>query len=218
MARRSRTSAKYAHLPPPPAPKAQAKASRFHRVDPEGKQAAEHLRAIERDDDCSFVQEQARKFSGLEATAELGLQLRDELVNSFMHRDSGHGDTTPVDTVKLAASAEAIEQLSSLVGELRSSSRQSLKVAAALAGAVKLAQDGAIDVEDIFDVAREATENGTVKLSSADQIFDLSPGEIVEDAGPHVAQATGPAVPGFLGAQGGSGTDILTATLRSLRR
>lgn len=103
---------------------------------------------------------------------------------------------------KLAAAAQTIDRLVDLVRELQQAQDKSVKAAAALAGAVKLAQDGAIDVEDILDNAREALNRGHVKLSAVDELYEEQPGDLV--AG-ETKKATGD-------------VDILTGTLRSLRR
>ena len=93
-----------------------------------------------------------------------------------------------------------------------------MKVAAALAGAVKLAQDGVIELEDVFDYSREVLENGSVKVAALDQVFDRHVGDINYEAGESVKEATGPAVPGFGDVSGEhKGLDVLSATLRSLR-
>lgn len=90
------------------------------------------------------------------------------------------GKTAEVDAAKLAMVPDTIEKLASLVGDLQSAHAMTVQVVATLAGAVKLAQDGAIDVEDVFDFAREAILNGNVKLSSVDMVFDLDAGELIE--------------------------------------
>ncbi|HSW49533.1 MAG TPA: hypothetical protein VLH09_05125, partial [Bryobacteraceae bacterium] len=103
------------------------------------------------------------------------------------------------DATKLAQATQVLNQLGDCVGELRSACHSSMKVAAALAGAVKLAQDGLIDIGDVFQVAKEAIVNGTVKLAAMEEAFAPNPGEL-----------TGPADPA-------QSIDVLTATLRSLR-
>lgn len=117
------------------------------------------------------------------------------------------GFSSPEEASKLAATADALDQLSSLVGELRSAHQNSAKVAAALAGAVKLAQDGAVDVEDIFDVAREAILQGRVKQAAVDDLFDEDPGELIGSDKSASLTNFAPA-----------GSDPLTAALRSLRK
>jgi hypothetical protein len=160
-----------------------------------------------------------------------GLQLQKELISSPVVKVAGtytqtmadkmaatrmaHAD---IDSDKLAAAALAIDRLTSLVSDLHQAHDTSVKAAAALAGAVKLAQDGVIDVEDIFDTAREGLERGTVKVSNADNLFREQPGELVTEAPQSVKMATGAPIPGFSDASGQHQTaDVLTATLRSLR-
>lgn len=160
-----------------------------------------------------------------------GLQLREELVSStsvkiarthiqtmadkMVATRTAHAD---INSDKLAAAALAIDRLTSLVSDLHQAHDTSVKAAAALAGAVKLAQDGVIDVEDIFDTAREGLERGTVKVSNADNLFREQPGELVTEAPQSVKAATGVPIPGFSDASGQHQTaDVLTATLRSLR-
>lgn len=125
-----------------------------------------------------------------------------------------------IDPGKIASAVLALDRLTSLVGDLQQAHDSSVKVAAALAGAVKLAQDGVIDVEDIFDIARESIERGSVKLSAVDELFNEQPGELVGEQAPEaVKAATGQPVPGFSDASGQlASTDVLTATLRRLRR
>jgi hypothetical protein len=130
---------------------------------------------------------------------------------------SGHAE---IDPNKIASAVLALDRLTSLVSDLQQAHDSSVKVAAALAGAVKLAQDGVIDVEDIFDIARESIERGSVKLSTIDELFQEQPGELVGDEAPEaVKAATGRPIPGFGDASGPhESTDILTSTLRGLRR
>jgi hypothetical protein len=103
------------------------------------------------------------------------------------------------DATKLAQATQVLSQLSDCVGELRSACQTNMKVAAALAGAIKLAQDGLIECVDIFHVAHEAIVNGTVKLAAMEDAFTANPGEL---AGPATQAAQ---------------LDPLTAMLRSLR-
>lgn len=161
-----------------------------------------------------------------------GLRVRDALVHSDAH-DAGNDMQTlagkmaatnnghaVIDPTKAAAAVLAIDRLTTLVSDLQQAHSSSVKVAAALAGAVKLAQDGVIDVEDIFDIARESLEHGTVKVSSVDALFNEKPGELENpDAPEAVKAATGRPVPGFSDASGQhEAPDVLTATLRDIRR
>jgi hypothetical protein len=137
------------------------------------------------------VSKTAAEFRAAEArtVAQIGLHASDELVRY------------PTDPSKVAKAAEVIEQLNRLVGELQSAHDKSAKVAAALAGAVKLAQDGAIDVEDIFDIARQSLNSGTVKTAALDLFLEKE----------EIGSLVGPSTP----AQ--ADLDPLTATLRALR-
>ncbi len=166
------------------------------------------------------------------STVATGLRLRDALVSCTPH-DAGSDmrilagkvaatdyGSAAIDPGKIASAVLAIDRLTSLVGELQQAHDSSAKVAAALAGAVKLAQDGVIDVEDIFDIARESLERGSVKLSSIDELFIEQPGEVEGGEAPEaVKAATGQPIPGFGDASGSREVpDVLTATLRGLRR
>jgi hypothetical protein len=114
------------------------------------------------------------------------------------------------EAAKIAHALTVLQTLASLVGELRSSHLTGVKVAAALAGAIKLAQHNAIDVEDVFAVARNALRTGSIKLSAADD-----PGEIVGSTAAD-AETGGPRIAGYSYPE--EGLDELTATLRSIRR
>jgi len=92
--------------------------------------------------------------------------------NALTNQDAPH----TVDTHKLAA--RVITQQSNLISELQTEHERVAKYAAALAQAVTLAQDGAIDVSDIQNHARQLIASGSVKLSAADDVFDQSPGEL----------------------------------------
>lgn len=120
------------------------------------------------------------------------------------------------DASKLAHALSALDRLASLVGELRASHLNGIKVAAALTGAIKLAQDGAIDLEDVFETARKALQNGSVKLSAAGEAYTAELGELVGPARELPVQANGPHVTGYSYPDGE--VDVLTAALRSLRR
>jgi hypothetical protein len=188
MARSSRTFAKHAHV-------VQKTASTVPQPETGDTRQLAKIASPARG---RFLREQHAKLARYDGVVQLGLQLRNEFVDSGMDRRS-----PTMDTAKLAMAADTIEQLGSLVGELRSAHHQSAKVAAALAGAVKLAQDGIIDIEDVFDTARESLLDGTVKMSSIDEVFASDPGEIVE--GKHAGGRTQ------------DGMDSLTAFLRSAR-
>jgi hypothetical protein len=130
------------------------------------------------------------------AAESLGLHVRDELIPSTT---SGEAAMHPS---KVATAAMALTRLTGLVGELREAHADAHKIAAALAGAVRLAQNGAIDVEDIFDMARRTIADGSVKTATLEDEFDQVPGLIV-------GEARGAA---------DNDLDVLTRTLRGLRR
>jgi len=109
-----------------------------------------------------------------------------------------------VDARKIAAAAHLIEKQSRLIGELHTAHLESAKYAAALVQAVKLAQDGAVDVSDVLDTARQLIKTGSVRLASVDDLFDLSPGELQGSAKTSAVS------------NGGEKLDPLTTTLRQL--
>lgn len=110
-----------------------------------------------------------------------------------------------VATSKIAAAASTIEKQASLIRELHSARLQDVKTAAALVQAVQQAQDGLIDVSDIFEHARQLIKTGSVRSTAADDLFELSPGDI-EGAPPTEGQTT--PTPGKL--------DPLTSFLRTV--
>ncbi len=81
-----------------------------------------------------------------------------------------------VEAQKLASLV--IVKQANLISELQTEHHRVAKYAAALAQAVQRAQDGAIDVSDIQDHARQLIASGSVKLSAADDMFDQSPGDL----------------------------------------
>jgi hypothetical protein len=216
----SKSHAVYAHVKHSSSGKGPATRQHFHGT--EDKRAAAALE--------EFITSHVGsvKTASVASTVATGLQLRDALVSSHSY-EAGSAMRTPpgkvaatsadIDPGKIAAAVLALDRLTSLVSELQEAHDSSAKVAAALAGAVKLAQDGVIDTEDIVDIARESIERGSVKLSAIDELFAEQPGELVEgDAPETVKAATGRPLPGFGDASGRHDqTDVLTATLRSLR-
>lgn len=112
-----------------------------------------------------------------------------------------------LETSKIAEALEVLTQQQALIGGLQLAHIDAVKVAAALTEAVKLAQDGAIDVSDVFNHARSALALGTVKLSSADDLFDQSPGEIIQGSEPEKKAAQQPS----------QQPDVLTQTIRTIR-
>lgn len=121
----------------------------------------------------------------------LGLWAKRKLLDSPAQESTYPGDMTRtagtmplthtanldnVDPHKLAA--HVIDKQANLISELHSTATKMAGFAAALAQAVKLAQDGLIDVSDIQDHARQLIASGSVKLSAADEVFEQSPGEL----------------------------------------
>lgn len=106
---------------------------------------------------------------------------------------------------KLATVLHVVDQQNALISGLRSASLNSMKTAAALAEAIKLAEEGAIDISDVIDFARRSLIDGNVKVSSVQDIFDQSPGEAV---GPVSVETAG---------KSASQVDPLTSFLRSSR-
>lgn len=92
------------------------------------------------------------------------------------------------DGTKLAHAAKVLDQQNALLGELHSAYLKQAKLAAALCQAVKLAEDGIIDVSDVSNTARRLVVDGSVKMSAVDAIFTESPGTVIEDASPSVKQ------------------------------
>jgi hypothetical protein len=81
-----------------------------------------------------------------------------------------------VDAQKLAS--HVIEKQAALISELQTEHHRVAKYAAALAQAVRLARDGAIDLDDVEEHARQLIASGSVKMSAADDVFDQSPGDL----------------------------------------
>jgi hypothetical protein len=98
----------------------------------------------------------------------------DSMQNTPLTSASNH---STVDAQKLASFV--IDKQAALISELQAAHVKVAHHAAALAQAVKLAQDGAIDVSDIDDHARQLIHDGSVKLSAADDLFDQTPGELI---------------------------------------
>lgn len=218
MSRRSRTRAKHAHVAAQSS-STESRPSRFEVKAADAESNVSELEVVTHDDSRQVLQGRLDKLAQISSTVDLGLQIRSDLISSLHNSGATMTDATSVDATKVAVAASTLDQLGSLVGELQSAHSSSVKVAAALAGAVKLAQDGVIEVDDIFDVSREVLENGSVKVAALDQVFDRDVGEISHEAGDSVKRATGPAVPGFGSISGEhKGLDVFTATLRSLRK
>lgn len=151
--------------------------------------------------------EKVARMVGLSKTA---LQLGEELISS--HAQLPRESRVSLSPEKCALTASALRQLGALVGEVQSSHLHGVKVAAALAGAVKLAQDGRIAVEDIFEVAQKQLQDGTVKVAAL-EAFDQPLGEVVTSG----AMSTTPAHGGANGS-GELPSDDLSVYLRSRRR
>jgi hypothetical protein len=76
--------------------------------------------------------------------------------------------------------AQVLEQQNALLGELHSAYSQQAKMASALCQAVKLANDGVIDVSDILSTANRLIADGSVKLSAVDSVFTETPGSVMK--------------------------------------
>ena len=92
------------------------------------------------------------------------------------------GELTEVKCSDLRDAAGIIERQRTLIGELQSKHAKAGKTAAALAQAVKLAQDGLIDVSDVGEHAHRLLKEGAVKQSSVDELFGETPGELSGEA------------------------------------
>jgi hypothetical protein len=110
-----------------------------------------------------------------------------------------------VEDVKIAAASSLITKQARLIRELHSAHLDGVKTAAALVQAVKLAQDGAIDISDVLDTARQLIKTGSVRLASADDLFDVSPGDLTAGSLQNASQAAG-----------GNKLDPLTSFLRTV--
>jgi hypothetical protein len=116
-------------------------------------------------------------------------------------------------TAAMSKAASVIAQQQALIGELQSARLSAVKTAAALVEAAKLAQERRIDIEDLFEVADRLITSGTVKLSSYDERFDQSPGDVLSaDAEGATKQASSQT------SDAPTVADPLTATLRSIRQ
>lgn len=83
---------------------------------------------------------------------------------------------------KYANAIQVLDQQMALISGLQLALNRSVKVAAALAEAAKLAEDGVIDSSDVISHARQALEDDRIKMSSVNDIFNQSPGELIGDA------------------------------------
>lgn len=124
---------------------------------------------------------------------------------------SAEANADALSSEAMAKAASTITQQQALIGELQSARQHAVKTAAALAEAAKLAQEGRIDLEDIFETADRLLKSGNVKLSSLDEAFDQSPGDLLgpeAEAETKRSDATSATAPG---------ADVLTTALRALR-
>jgi hypothetical protein len=136
------------------------------------------------------------RIGAIAALGSLGLWAKKKLLDSNesepssdqyggvgMTRTASHTaltNSTPTHIVEAQKfAAVVIDQQSRLISELHSAHNKTAQYAAALAQAVKLAQDGAIDVGDVFDHAKRLIASGSVKLSAADDAFEQQPGDLV---------------------------------------
>lgn len=108
------------------------------------------------------------------------LHLQPKQVGVYSQTDSKVATMTA--DVSPSAAVFVIDQQSLIIRELRHSLNESVKVAAALAEAAMQAKDGIIDSSDIIDYARRAMVEGTVKVSSLNDAFDQSPGQLQGNA------------------------------------
>lgn len=156
-----------------------------------------------------FSPELEVKVAKMASLAKTALQLGSELVSS--PPQSSQEYRVGFSPEKCAHTASALNQLSTLVGEVQSSHHNGVKVASALAGAVKLAQDGVIALEDVFEHAKQMLINGTTKVAALDAFDQPSVGEVVDAGAKSASTSSG---------QNGNGEqlDVLTAWLRSRRR
>ena len=108
------------------------------------------------------------------------LPLQSKQVGVCLQRDLKIASVTA--DISQSAAVFVIDQQSLIIRELRHSLNESVKVAAALAEAAMQAKDGIIDSSDILDYARRAMVEGTVKVSSLNDAFDQSPGQLQGNA------------------------------------
>jgi hypothetical protein len=142
-------------------------------------------------------------------TAVTKTALRDlsKLVHSAPDPTMAHSatarDAAPhsANAAEKVAAAEVVRRLTETIAELNDGQARAFKFAAALTEAVKLAQDGVIDVADVFDIARERLQTGALKLASLDDAFSADPGTL-DDRTPETSTA---------------GLDPLTGYLRAAR-
>jgi hypothetical protein len=100
----------------------------------------------------------------------------------------GGKDSSTSDEAKLAHAARVLDQQNALLGELHSAYNKQAKLAAALCQAVKLAEDGVIDVVDVRSTARQLVADGSVKMSAVESMFMESPGQVVSSDAPARSQ------------------------------
>jgi len=81
-----------------------------------------------------------------------------------------------VDAQKLAS--HVIEKQAALISDLQTEHHRVAKYAAALVQAVRLVRDGAIDLDDVEEYARQLVASGSVKVSAVDDVFDQTPGDL----------------------------------------
>jgi len=133
--------------------------------------------------DAALLEQAKRK--GLQEQSDAALLEQKRLLDSQSQDDVRTASTMPlthntnldsVDPSKLAA--HVIDKQANLISELHATATKMAGYAAALAQAVTLAQDGLIDVSDIQDHARQLHASGEVKLSTANAVFEQSPGDL----------------------------------------
>lgn len=127
------------------------------------------------------------KLAQLQSVRETALQVSKSCVLSDQSNDKTASSGT-VDSTKLAQAAAALDRLLAVTDDLRAAHSLAVKTAAALVQAVKMADDGLLDVSEILSHAREVVQEGSAKLATLGDLFDESPGETDENA--RVAAAT----------------------------
>ena len=127
------------------------------------------------------------KLAQLQSIRETALQISRSCVPSDPSNDKTASSGT-VDSTKLAQAAAAIDRLLTVTDDLRAAHALAVKTAAALVQAVKMADDGLLDVSDVLSHAREVVQEGSAKLAALGDLFDETPGETDENA--QVAAAT----------------------------
>lgn len=128
------------------------------------------------------------KLAQLQSIRETALQVSRSCVLSDPSTDKTASPGT-VDSTKLSQAAAAIDRLLAVTDDLRAAHTHAVKTAAALVQAVKMADDGLLDVSDILSHAREVVLEGSAKLAALGDLFNESPGE-TDESRPSTESAT----------------------------